>query len=969
MKRYEPNKIEPKWQAIWDDTQIFQAPSNPQDKTYVIPMFPYPSGDGLHVGHPRPYTAADIQSHYQRLNGKQVLHAMGWDAFGLPAENAAIKKGVHPATNTAANIENFRRQLKSLGFSYDWSREVNTSDPNYYRWTQWIFVQLFKAGLAYRAEGWQWWCPNDKTVLANEQVIDGHCERCGAEVTKKQLTQWYFKVTKYADELLRNLDDLDWPESIKALQRNWIGRSEGAEITFDSPAGEITAYTTRPDTLFGTTYIVLAPEHPLVETLTDPMHKKAVDDYVQRTKTATEIARTATDKAKTGVPLGTTAIHPLTKEELPIWIADYVLPTYGTGAIMAVPAHDQRDHEFATKFKLPIRQVLEPFYVQETEPGIVRKDEPYDHRDAIIAVVKHWQEEKYLALRWKKVAWGTFVTGGIEQGQTATEAAIAEIKEETGYLTPELVEDYGLLHGLFYHVPKQVNRFAHARTMLLKLQDDSREKIVQDEQDKHEVLWLTADELQRFLTPATHQHALRYVMGTEGVHSGEGIMVHSGQHDGKTSAEARELIVKDLAAQQHGQPSVSYKLRDWLISRQRYWGTPIPIVHCPKCGPVAVPEDQLPVELPDVADYLPTGDGRSPLAKVSDFVNTTCPECSGPAERETDTMDTFADSSWYFLRYPEVSDDTQAWSPEAVKAWAPVDTYVGGADHAVLHLIYARFWTMALADLGHLTFREPFLSLRNHGMIHADDGNKMSKSKGNVVNPDEIVNVFGADTLRLYEMFIGPYDQAANWSSSGLEGIHRFLKRVWAFAQQLPGAAGDSASRGAAPDTSSDIALAAANRVLSQGIHNVTRSIEAFRFNTAVSALMETLNEYMRIRSESSGSSGLEWRTLWGDYLTLLAPFAPHLAEELWQDLGHQSSIFTGSWPVVDAAALQEDIVTVVVQVNGKVRATLAVATDALGEAEVTKLAQADSNVQRYLDGKAIRKTIYIPGKVLNLVV
>lgn len=949
MKRYDPKLIEPKWQSVWEETGLWRASDDPHDKAYVIPMFPYPSGDGLHVGHPRPYTAADVYSHFQRYHGKDVLHATGWDAFGLPAENAAIKKGVPPAANTAANIDNFRRQLKSLGLSYDWSREVDTSDPAYYRWTQWIFLQLFKAGLAYRGEGWQWWCPKDKTVLANEQVVDGACERCGTTVTKKQLTQWYFKVTDYAGELLDNLEDLDWPESIKALQRNWIGRSEGAEVTFATEAGELVVYTTRPDTLFGATYMVLAPEHDLVEKLTTANQKTVVENYVAQTKRESDIARTATDKEKTGVFTGSYATNPVNGEQIPIWIADYVLATYGTGAIMAVPAHDQRDYDFATKFGLPVKEVVQPEF-GEPHHGAER-------RQSIVAVVEDPRTGAILTIDWGNLGGRLLVGGGIEEGESAEVAARREIAEETGYTNLEFVSITGPIRRHYHAASKDVYRDIDATGVYFRLQDDTKQppSLEADETGKFSVEWVSQEQAYQEVTSPLHAHVL-HRLHEQKVFTGEGTMVDSGAYDGLSSPDARQRIVADLQTKGRGEPKTGFKLRDWLISRQRYWGAPIPIVHCLKCGPVAVPEDQLPVELPIIDDYLPVGNGRSPLAKVPEFVQTTCPNCDGPAERETDTMDTFADSSWYFLRYPSPHDDTRAFDPEAVKKWLPVDTYVGGADHAVLHLIYARFWTMALADLGHLDFREPFLSLRNHGMIQAADGHKMSKSKGNVVNPDELIEAFGADTFRVYEMFIGPYDQAASWDDRGIEGAFRFLKRVWALGQ---GVAAETAESSRITDTANAKAVAAA-------IRHVTRSIEQFHFNTAISALMEALNALTSGRAALASADG---RRVFGHYLILLSPFAPHLTEELWHELGHEESIFANRWPEYDPSLLAEDVVTIVVQVNGKVRGNLTLPADGLSEEVAAKAALVDSHVQKFLAGKEVRKQIYVPGKLLNLVV
>jgi leucyl-tRNA synthetase len=956
LKRYEPHKIEPKWQDVWEQTGLFRAPAKPRRKHYVIPMFPYPSADGLHVGHPRPYTAADITAHFQRAHGREVLHTLGWDAFGLPAENAAIKKGVHPAENTAQNIETFRRQLKRMGFSYDWQREVNTADPAYYRWTQWIFLQLFKAGLAYRAEGWQWWCPNDKTVLANEQVIEGKCERCGHEVTKKQLTQWYFKVTDYADELIDNLEELDWPESIKALQRNWIGRSHGAEVVFATPAGEVPVYTTRPDTLFGATYLVLAPEHPLVDSLTSKKYAKEVTAYVAKAKTESDIARSATDKPKTGVFTGSSATNPVNGEEIPIWVGDYVLPTYGTGAIMAVPAHDGRDYAFAQKYDLPIRTVVMP------ETGKPRPKE--EARQSIVAVVEDPKTGQLLSLDWGERGGVLFIGGGKQSPETAEAAARREITEETGYHELELVRQAGPAKNHYISIAKGISRVARADLLHFRLTGKSKRPVTLEahERDMFTPQWISPAEAEAKVVDPMHAHAFRTLIKDE-AYGGEGLLVNSGPYDGLPSAAAAKKIVADLRKKKLAKLQTGYKLRDWLISRQRYWGTPIPIIHCPKCGPVAVPEADLPVELPELDDYLPTGDGRSPLAKDESFVETTCPECGGAAERETDTMDTFADSSWYFLRYPTPQLDTAAFDTAALKAWLPVDTYVGGADHAVLHLIYARFWTMALADLGHLGFREPFRSLRNHGMIQAEDGQKMSKSKGNVVSPDEIIEAFGADTFRTFEMFIGPYDQAANWDPRGIEGVYRFLKRVYAFGAAL--AAGPAEVTDAPPPENS--VEAAVERALARGIQAVTRSIEQFRFNTAVSSLMELLNELTRLWDEAPAAGGQPWRSAWGRYLVLLAPFAPHLAEELWQALGHENSVLREAWPTAEAGVLAGDLVSIPVQVNGKVRTVLDLPADQLTKPAVLKAALADAKVTKHLAG-ATPKVIYVPGRLLNLV-
>ncbi|HEY8109086.1 MAG TPA: leucine--tRNA ligase [Patescibacteria group bacterium] len=820
MKRYDPQSIEPKWQEIWEKTGVFKTPDEPKDKQYVLDMFPYPSADGLHTGHPRGYTATDVFAHYRRFTGHDVLHPIGWDAFGLPAENAAIKKGVHPAENTAQNIENFRRQLKRLGYSYDWDREVNTSDPDYYKWTQWIFTELFKAGLVYRAAGQQWWCPKDKTVLANEQVVDGRCERCGSEVTKKELTQWYFKITEYADELIDSLDELDWPEPIKAMQRNWIGRSEG--LLFSAPVKdmdlEIQTFSAHYEAFRADTFVVIAPDHPLLPRLIEDTENEAqvrqFCDYLieKRIKRGFE-----EEKESEGIFTGRYVVDPVGNGELPIWVASYALADYGTG-IVKCSAHDERDFKFAKKYRIPLKAVLMP-------------------KDA---------------------------------------------KER-----------------------RQVEAFEECYT------------------DFDQGVLTEPEELA-------------------------GKRAHDVSEEVKGYAEKHELAKRQT----------QYKLRDWLISRQRYWGTPIPIIHCDKCGPQPVAEKGLPVELPDVKDYLPTGDGRSPLAKVTDFVKTTCPKCGGPAERETDTMDTFADSNWYFLRYPNPRKEDGAFDKEALRQWLPVDMYVGGAEHAVLHLLYARFWTKALADRKYLGFREPFKSLRNQGLIMAEDGRKMSKSLGNVVNPDDVIKAFGADTLRLFELFIGPFDQPAAWDTKGIEGSYRFLKRVWAFGQGLL-----EAPDGV--DQETDIAETGLERAVSKATKRITSSIEQFRFNTAVSGLMEALNG-LQEQVAKTGPHAV-YRPYFERYLILLSPFAPHLAEELWHELGHEESIFTQDWPTVDESAIKDETVPIPVQVNGKLRATLELPADGLSEAVVTEAALSEAAVKKHLAGKP-KKAIYINGKLLNLV-
>jgi leucyl-tRNA synthetase len=988
MKRYNPKEIEPKWQAKWETDKIYQAGEDREKpKKYVLEYFPYPSGAAMHVGHVRNYTIGDAIARFDRMNGYNVLHPMGWDAFGLPAENYAIKHKISPRKAIDENTDRFRKQLMQMGFSYDWSREIDSTDPKYYKWTQWFFLLLLKKGLAYQKEALVNWDPVDKTVLANEQIIDGKAERSGAVVEKKSLKQWFFKITDYADRLLYDLDDLDWSESIKTMQRNWIGRSQGAEITFpisqgdeekpnfvilhgykgsadgnfipwlkkslekqgfkvqapqlpnsDNPkeseqvgyvlqnctinentvlighslgaavamkiveqldqpirrlalvaptlepkfgskprefwkhfnltykyeaiverarsitvlsdTGElerrgayvkylgeklnsipyevgaekkhflgkteltilqmlqpsIDVFTTRHDTQYGVTFLVLAPEHPLVPTITTAEHKKAVDDYIEQASRKSELERQSEgDKEKSGVFTGAYAINPANDEKIPIWIADYVLMGYGTGAVMGVPAHDDRDHVFAKKYGLEIRQVL-------------------------------------------------------------------------------------------------------------KTDKDS---------DFHS----------------------------------EGVVINSDKYDGMRSEAMREEILADFVKAGVAKEVVNYKIRDWLISRQRYWGAPIPIIHCPKCGTVPVPEDQLPVVLPEVKSYEPSGDGRSPLANVPEFVNTTCPKCGGKAERETDTMDGFACSSWYFLRFADPHNDKEAFAKDKAKFWLPVDDYIGGAEHAVMHLLYARFWTKVMHDDGLIDFKEPFTTLRNQGMILAPDGAKMSKSKGNTIEPDAIIDQgYGADSIRLMELFIGPWNQAVNWSVTGVAGTNRFLQRTWVLAQEFmeaeAGEAGESVG---------------IRRAVHKATKKVSQDLRSLSFNTAIAAQMELVNDLYRVKAGDAYASK-DWRRAIETLLQLLAPFAPHIAEELWYQLGHDGSIHTSEWPAWDEKYLSEDTITIAVQVNGKLRGQVSVSGDASEDA-VINAAKSDGKVAAHITGKELRKTIYVPGKLVNFVV
>ncbi|NTV44141.1 MAG: leucine--tRNA ligase [Candidatus Yonathbacteria bacterium] len=1083
--KYDHPSIEKKWQKKWAENHVYRTGddlSNPK-KAYILDMFPYPSGQGLHVGHPKGYIATDIIARKKKMEGYNVLHPMGWDAFGLPAENYALKTKTHPKKSTDDNVARYKEQLSIIGLSYDWEREINTTDPAYYKWTQWAFVKMLEKGLAYESYEPINWCPSCKTGLANEDLDGNLCERCGSEVEKKPMRQWVIKITDYADRLLADLETLDWPESIKESQRNWIGRSEGASIEFGIKNHEsritdenINVFTTRADTLFGCTYVVVAPEHELIAKHEARIeNQEDVTHYIEITKKKTVIERTAEGKEKTGVRIdGLSAIHPLTGEELPIFVADYVLGDYGTGAVMAVPAHDERDFAFATKFDLPMPRVIEPLLTQTEGTATFREDEPSVDSDGVIGLVKHWSEDKYIGLYWPSASWGTLLTGGIDEGETPEETILKEIREETGYTSARIVEYLGVIHSKYYHHPKAQNRIGHARTFIVELQNGDQESVSEEETKKHEVRWLTKDELKAFLTATSHLQAVAYLDAR--VYTGPGILTDSGEFSGLSSDEARHAIVATLEKKGLGKKTVNYKLRDWVFSRQRYWGEPIPVVHCESCAAmeadvklslnfreeaiwkrllsgektietralnpdeperyfgdvtkgdllrfvfkptgearlfrvgtiyrfedvaelfepenrelhakffsrefesaeeleasyatlapeyaerirknglvgweieavmtdkvVLVPESELPVLLPDVESYEPTGTGESPLAGIADWVNTTCPKCGGPAKRETNTMPQWAGSSWYYLRYIDPHNTEKLVDPEKEKYWMPVDTYVGGAEHATRHLIYARFWHKFLHDIGVVSGNEPFVKLQHVGLIGGEDGRKMSKRFGNVINPDDIVTQYGADTLRVYEMFMGPFDQNIAWGTDNIMGARRFLERVWKLAEKI----GDAT-------LSED-----AETLLNRTIKKIGDDIDTFAFNTAISSLMILVNMFEKERVVSVE----HYRVL----LRLLAPFAPHMSEELWTKCGDGGSIVCAPWPTYDETKLSASTATIAVQVNGKIRATFVIPAG-MGDEEVCTRALALPEAQKYIAGKKVTKTIVVPNKLVSLV-
>ena len=886
MAKYPFESIEPKWQAYWEKNKTFKVTEDtkfePAKRRYVLDMFPYPSAQGLHVGHPEGYTATDIYCRYLRMNGYNVLHPMGYDAFGLPAENYAIKTGTHPATTTNANIEHFTQQIKALGFSYDWDRCVSTCTPDYYHWTQWIFLQLYKKGLAYEAETPINWCPSCLTGLANEEVKDGCCDRCGTAVTRKTIRQWILKITAYAERLLEDLEGLDWPESVKLMQRNWIGKSEGGEVSFKiadaegNPTDqELLIYTTRADTLYGATYMVVAPEHKLVPSLTTAEQKSVVEAYVEAAAKKSDLERTDLAKEKTGVFTGSYAINPVNGAKIPIWISDYILVSYGTGAIMAVPAHDDRDWDFAKEFNLPILKV------------VASKEEIASLAD-----------------------------GNLEAGVAKLlEAA----KDKDAYQTQVQA------HPEVFNVAAQCT-------------------------------------------------------------AADGYTINSGNFTGMATAKTIPSMIEWLNQQGIGKKAVNYKLRDWVFSRQRYWGEPIPLVHCEKCGCVPLKEDQLPLKLPEVKTYQPTGTGESPLAGITDWVNCTCPECGGQARRETNTMPQWAGSCWYYLRYLDPHNDKEFASKEVVDYWMPIDLYVGGAEHAVLHLLYARFWHKVLFDLGLVNTKEPFQRLVNQGMITSfafqrknktlvptdaveetapdvfiekETGEKlerviakMSKSLKNVINPDDVIRDYGADSVRMYEMFMGPLEVSKPWNTNGLIGIHRFLEKIWAVSEK--------------PMTDEDMdgklegKVAELRKLYHKTVKKVSQDTDTLNFNTAISQMMIFINDASKMESIP--------KALWSGFVKMLSPYAPHLGEELWEKLGNTNTIAYESWPTYKEELCQDDSCTIVVQINGKKRADFQAAMNT-DKAELEKQALSCESVIRFMEGKTPVKVIVVPNKLVNIVI
>jgi len=960
MKRYNPVEIEKKWQKVWEENETYKVDfsDHSKPKYYGMSMLAGITGSGIHVGHGRTYQFSDIKVRAKRQQGFNAYMPIGWDSFGLPVENYAIKIGKTPRIAHDEVLVNFKNQLKRLGYSYDWSKEISTADPSYYKWTQWIFNQLFKHGLAYQKQSPQWWCETDQTVLANEQVEGGKCWRCGNQVSKKNLKQWFFKITDYAEEILEATDDLDWTEMVKTMQKNWIGRSEGAEVDFkiDGSDKKITVFTTRPDTLFGATFIVLAPEHELVKSLSNDETREKVELYVSEAASKSEIERMNETREKTGVFTGSYAINPVNKEKLPIWVADYVLSGYGTGAIMAVPAHDERDFEFAKKFSIAIKIVINPSAIRQDA-----KDKKIDvKKDKIVAVVTNKKGE-ILTINWGPDLGGRLLVGGtIEESELPELTALREVTEETGYtdLVVKSVGDETYFYTYYAFSKKEVHE-AKVKFVYLQLNSDTRNEQQLDESEKNnfKVEWVDKIKGEREITEPLHRYAFDKFILDKCYHD-EGLMTNSGKFNGMQSSEAREKIVSWLEEEKTGKTKVSFKMRDWLISRQRYWGAPIPIIHCEDCGAVPVPDDQLPVILPDIEDFKPKDGNVSALAGETEWVNVPCPKCGKQAKRETDTMDGYACSSWYFLRYLDPFNDKQAWDPEVESYWGPVD-YYNGADHAVAHLLYARFWQRFFYKLGLVSTPEPFKHMMYNAHILAPDGSKMSKSRGNTVDPLEIMDSgYGADSLRVYEIFIAPFDLEAPWDTRGVPGTYRFLNRVWTLVQEYIEAGKIDVNQSISKQI-----LAVAHKTAKK----VTSDIEDEKFNTAISAMMESVNSYYKIKSENRIGKNEAWDFAIESLLQILSPFAPHITEELWSQIGHSDTIHIDYWPKWDSKYLQSDIVTIVIQVNSKVRAKIETAVDS-SEEDIKKIALEQENVIKFLDNKKPTKIIYIPGKLVNIV-
>jgi len=989
MRKYIPKKIEPKWQRRWEkDKNIYKASDRSKKKKfYCLSMFPYPSGDGLHVGHVESYTATDIYSRFKRMQGLNVIYPMGWDAFGLPAENYAIKMKTHPAKTTAENIKTFRKQMKSIGLSYDWDRELDSTDPNYYKWTQWLFLFLYKQGLAYRGKGRVNWCPKCKTVLANEQVVNGKCERCEAEVVQKELEQWYFKTTKYAKKLLKGLDDIDWPDSLKEMQRNWIGESHGAEIFFDlkqiseedkkyldaakySPLeiagrlkkipviGRIKVFTTRPDTVFGATFLVLAPDGKIIPELEEYITNLGkIKTYQRRTAKKNDLQRTDLSRNKTGVQVeGLVAVNPANSQPVPVWTADYVLGNYAGGAIMSVPSHDSRDFEFAFEFNLPVKRVI---YQEEYYRGFVDLSFVNDPDSLIEKLNKERFGLTFLYMeRNRAKSYSSLKKGKAPYGIVASFKGKKLLNRYVKAVKPSLKKSFwseivGGKYITFVFSEGAISDDSVENVEKIKLKLRKAVAVLKKRRNGNVRVKGIVKALEMFSTDlvawTVPSDLFKELVCYEGK---EGYIQNSAFLDGMGVKKGWERMYSWLEGKKMGKKSSNFRLRDWLISRQRYWGAPIPMVYCPKCGIIPVPEKDLPVVLPEDVDFKPTGE--SPLKKCRDFYETKCPHCGEPAKREVDTMDTFVCSSWYYFRYCDVNNGKEFASQEKIRRYMPVDLYIGGVEHAVLHLLYSRFITKAFKDAGYVDFSEPFMKVRNQGMIIAPDRRKMSKSKGNVINPDDIITEFGADTLRMYEMFMGPLEDTKPWDTKGIVGVRRFLDKVWQLQEKIQNG---SVFVKRNLDETEDIEM---KQILHFTVKKVTDDIESLSFNTAISQMMILVNEWKKREKISTDDFKL--------FLKILSPFAPHITEELWEKYGEKKSIFYETWPIHDKKYLKYEEVEVVVQINGRKRDSIKLPVD-ISEKEAKKKILSLDSVKKNTKGHTIQRWVYIPGRIANIVI
>ena len=931
-------EIEKKWQNYWIEHKTFEAKTNDiKDPYYILVEFPYPSGAGLHVGHVRSYTAQDALARMKRMQGYNVLFPMGWDAFGAPAEQYAIKNHIHPKEAVKENIKTFKKQMQTLGFSFDWDREFSTTDPEYYKWTQWQFLQFYKHGMAYKDTIPVNWCPKCKSVLSNEDSAGGVCERCGTKVIQKEKSQWMLKMSNYAEDLLTGLNDTNFAEKVKLGQINWIGKSVGAEVTFKIKNSEetFTVFTTRCDTLFGATYCVLAPEHKIVDLITTKEHKKEVEEYKKQCLLKNELERTELNKEKTGVFTGAYAINPVNNKEIPIYISDYVLSTYGTGAIMAVSAHDERDFEFAKKFNIPIIQVLE-----ETT-GKINENEY--KKNSIVAVLYDEKEDKYLTINWHEKGGRLFIGGTIKDKETALECAKREIKEETGYKNIELISELPKINHHYYAYNKDKYFNIESTGYLFKLVNNEKDKQKLEEDEVFDIEWVDKKVIEKEITDELHKKTYEYALNP-GPMTGDGIHINSGFLDGLNKEDAVNKMLEYLEENKLGTKKVNYKMRDWIFSRQRFWGEPIPMIYCENCGWVPMNEEDLPLLLPDVAEYEPTDNGESPLAKIDEWVNTTCPKCGAKAKRETDTMPNWAGSSWYFLRFMDPHNNKEFAGMEAMKYWRKVDWYNGGMEHTARHLLYARFWVQFLYNIGLVPNKEMIWTRVSHGMVLGSDNQKMSKSKGNVINPDDIVNEFGADTLRTYELFMGDYQMDCPWNTDSLKGCKRFIDKVIRLKDKV--IEGDSYSK-------------SLETIINKSIKKVENDLQTMAYNTAISTLMILVNKF----EDEETITKADYKVL----LTLLNPIAPHITEELNETLGY-SPICESSWPKYDEAKTIDEEKEIGVQVNGKLRASIKIKLDE-NEESIKEKALNSENVKKHIENKNIIKIIVIPNKIVNIVV